>query len=156
MLYPAAEASPSGKGAERPALFLRRASTGRLWFNTSLIRSTRRQQQYRWAGWLLGQCFANRASVCLPLPELLFDKLLKGPTFQVPLFLPMPLHAFPESLASSCSSVVTAAVLMGGPGQYVATRASVCTTLPQLNAETPSKVWTQSRLHPCRTCWGGK
>ncbi|CAK0737023.1 hypothetical protein CVIRNUC_000842 [Coccomyxa viridis] len=76
------EASPSGKGAERPALFLRRASTGRLWFNTSLIRSTRRQQQYRWAGWLLGQCFANRASVCLPLPELLFDKLLKGPTFQ--------------------------------------------------------------------------
>ena len=90
---PAAEASPSGKGAERPALFLRRASTGRLWFNTSLIRSTRRQQQYRWAGWLLGQCFANRASVCLPLPELLFDKLLKGPTFQVAPSLPWPFYA---------------------------------------------------------------
>lgn len=102
MLYPAAEASPSGKGAERPALFLRRASTGRLWFNTSLIRSTRRQQQYRWAGWLLGQCFANRASVCLPLPELLFDKLLKGPTFQVPPSLPLPFHAFAETLATGC------------------------------------------------------
>ena len=97
-----AEPSPSGKGAERPALFLRRASTGRLWFNTSLIRSTRRQQQYRWAGWLLGQCFANRASVCLPLPELLFDKLLKGPTFQVPPSLPLPSHAVPENLAASC------------------------------------------------------
>ena len=77
----------SGRGLqpiEGPALFLRRQSTRRLWFNTSLIRSTRRQQQYRWAGWLLGQGFANRASLGVPLPELLFEKLLQGPAFQVP------------------------------------------------------------------------
>ena len=91
-----AEPSVSGReaqSAEGPALFLRRQSTGRLWFNTSLIRSTRRQQQYRWAGWLLGQSFANRASLCAPLPELLFEKLLQT-SFQV------PAHTFhpPQSL----------------------------------------------------------
>ena len=68
---------------EEPALFLRRQSTGRLWFNTSLIRSSRRQQQHRRAGWLLGQTFAHRISLCIPLPELLSKKLLQGPGFQV-------------------------------------------------------------------------
>ncbi len=66
-----------------PALFLRRHNTGRLWFNTGLKRKSSREQQYRWAGFLLGQGFANWAWLCIPLPELLFEKLLQGPTFEV-------------------------------------------------------------------------
>ncbi|CAL5218423.1 g101 [Coccomyxa viridis] len=67
-----------------PALFLRRHNTGRLWFNTGLKKGTKQnwEQQYCWAGWLLGQGFANRASLCIQLPELLFEKLLQGPSFE--------------------------------------------------------------------------
>lgn len=85
MLPRAAEPGASGRKseAESTALFLRRPSTGRLWFNTRLIRSSRYQRQYRWAGWLLGQCFANRTSLHIPFPELLFEKLLQGSDFEV-------------------------------------------------------------------------
>ena len=84
-----------------PALFLRRHNTGRLWFNTSLKKGTKQQweQQYCWAGWLLGQGFANRASLCIPLPELLFEKLLQGPAFEVA--SPVPLDSIKESAAPS-------------------------------------------------------
>lgn len=69
---------------EQTPLFVRTRSGGNYWFNTEVKQSDARKEEYRWAGWLMGQCFANRAMMCIPLPELLFVKLLKGPSFQVP------------------------------------------------------------------------
>lgn len=42
---------------------------------------------YRWAGWLLGQSFADRRSVCIQLAELLFEKLLNAPGYPTTLHL---------------------------------------------------------------------
>lgn len=64
-------------------LFVRTRSGSNYWFNTELKQSEARKDEFRWAGWLMGQCFANRAMLCIPLPELLFVKLLKGSSFQV-------------------------------------------------------------------------
>jgi hypothetical protein len=76
-------ASSSGQEGSKSALFVRTRSSGRYWFNTALKKTEEVRQQYRWAGWLMGQCFANRCMLCLPLPEVLFEKLLKGSSFQV-------------------------------------------------------------------------
>lgn len=78
----AAGASTSGSQDAQP-LFVRTRSGGNFWFNTELKQSEAHKDEYRWAGWLMGQCFANRTMLCIPLPELLFVKLLKGSSFQV-------------------------------------------------------------------------
>lgn len=75
--------SGSEGGEERQPLFVRTRSGGSHWFNTEANPSEQRVAEYRWAGWLMGQCFANRCMMCIPLPELLFVKLLKGSSFQV-------------------------------------------------------------------------
>lgn len=86
-IIPAADAGASASGSEGSQegapLFVRTRSGGNYWFNTEVKQSDLRKDEYRWAGWLMGQCFANRAMMCIPLPELLFVKLLKGPSFQV-------------------------------------------------------------------------
>ncbi len=89
------EASRRDGKAESTPLFLRRPSTGRLWFNTRLMRSSKHQRQYRWAGWLLGQCFANRTSLHIPFPELLFEKLLQGSEFMVGCPVHSPILQYP-------------------------------------------------------------
>ena len=66
----------------RTGLFARMRTGGRAWFNTGLQRTPDAEQAYRFGGWLLGQCFANRASLRIALPDMLFEKLLKGPSFQ--------------------------------------------------------------------------
>ena len=76
----AAEGAPH---KPRLALFSRMRSGGRCWFATRQAWSPNMERQYLWAGWLLGQCFANRASLRVALPDVLFEKLLKGPAFQV-------------------------------------------------------------------------
>lgn len=61
---------------------MRTRSSGRFWFNTGLKMTEGLRERYRFAGWLLGQCFANRCVLLLPMPEVLFEKLLKGSAFQ--------------------------------------------------------------------------
>lgn len=82
----AGEAPPHKR---RMALFSRMRSGGRYWFNTRQQWSPALERQYQWAGWLLGQCFANRTSLRVMLPDVLFEKLLKGPAFQVWLAHPL-------------------------------------------------------------------
>lgn len=116
MLSRAAEPEAGGRvsKAESTALFLRRPSTGRLWFNTRLIRSSRYQRQYRWAGWLLGQCFANRTSLHIPFPELLFEKLLQGSDFTVgSLFINPFCNAHSAELTAVPLAGLAAAAVLG-------------------------------------------
>jgi hypothetical protein len=77
---------------------------GRHWFASGLQRSAELEAAYRFAGWLLGQGFANRAALRVALPDVLFEKLLKGPSFQARAPPPM-LHIPPllPNLACNCA-----------------------------------------------------
>lgn len=70
-------------GLDVQPLFVFKRWSGRCWFNTKLKSTKDNQAQYRFAGWLLGQSFANRASLGVPFPHVLFSKLLEGQEFQV-------------------------------------------------------------------------
>ena len=69
----------------RPAqpLFLYYSWSACYWFNTTLKESSDLRAKFKFAGWLLGQSFANRASLGAAFPAVLFEKLLKGGNFQV-------------------------------------------------------------------------
>lgn len=64
-------------------LFVQAPGATWLWFNTALTEDAGLRSAYAFAGWLVGQMCANRASLCVPLPDLIFDKLLAGTGFQV-------------------------------------------------------------------------
>ncbi|KAK9915992.1 hypothetical protein WJX75_007069 [Coccomyxa subellipsoidea] len=102
MLQGGVSTSGSGDEKEQVPLFVRTRSGSNYWFNTELKQSEACKDEFRWAGWLMGQCFANRAMLCIPLPELLFVKLLKGSSFQATIEL---LSEFDAELAASVRGV---------------------------------------------------
>ena len=69
-------------------LFVQAPGATWLWFNIALSEEAGLRAAYAFAGWLVGQMCANRASLCVPLPDLIFDKLLAGTSFQVQLSCP--------------------------------------------------------------------
>lgn len=82
-----ADVSPDGSAkpgeAALPALFVHVPSANKLWFNTRLVDTPRLKEAYAYAGWLVGQQLSNCASLNIPLPELVFEKLLEGDRFKV-------------------------------------------------------------------------
>ena len=64
-------------------LFTQAPGSQWLWFNTALVEDPSLRSAYAFAGWLAGQMVVNRASLSVPLPDLIFDKLLAGTAFQV-------------------------------------------------------------------------
>ena len=66
-----------------PPLFVHVPSANKLWFNTRLVDTPRLKEAYAYAGWLVGQQLSNCASINVPLPELVFEKLLEGERFKV-------------------------------------------------------------------------
>ena len=54
-----------------------------LWFNMELRESPALCAAYRFAGWLAGQMVPNRASLSIPLPDLVWEKVLLGIAFEV-------------------------------------------------------------------------
>jgi len=63
-------------------LFLYNRWAARYWFNSKIKPSVEVRDRYTFAGWLLGQALSNRTSLGIPFPELLFSKLLQGPSFK--------------------------------------------------------------------------
>lgn len=68
---------------QRLSLFTFNSCAGKFWFNTALEHTPASEAQFTYAGWLMGQLFANRASLGIPFPEVLFEKLLHGTDFRV-------------------------------------------------------------------------
>lgn len=75
-------------GETLPPLFVLKPSANKLWFNTRLVDTPRLKEAYAYAGWLVAQQLSNCASVNIPLPELVFEKLLEGDRFKV--LMPLP------------------------------------------------------------------
>ena len=69
--------------AQPAQLFQPLPATQCLWFNLELRESATLAAAYRCAGWLAGQMVPNRASLGIPLPDLVFERVLQGELFQV-------------------------------------------------------------------------
>lgn len=67
--------------ASDPLMRFNRAA-GMLWLNEQLSESRTNRARVRYLGWLLAQAVCNRASLGVPLPELLFLKLIHGESFE--------------------------------------------------------------------------
>ena len=69
-------------GSSTEALFVYNPSAACYWYNTKLLASEDRQQQYEVAGWLAGQALHNRTVLGVGLAPLLWQKVLQGDQFQ--------------------------------------------------------------------------
>ena len=69
------------------ALLPYQSGARRHWFDTSRTRTTEDERLLRFAGWLMAQAVCNRAPLDVPLPLLLFAKLLAGGGFEPSLAL---------------------------------------------------------------------
>ena len=88
-----------------PPLFVFLPSAGRVWFSPSLSYSPGAAEGYRLAGWLAAQALASRAPLCLPLPDVLFERLCRGAAFSP------SLEALAEFDAAAAGAVRAAAAL---------------------------------------------
>lgn len=83
---PGGSGRESGSGAseqQQQPLWTYNRTAGAFWYNTQLQQGPELVAAYSFAGWLLGQCVTNRASLGLALPPVLFEQLLKGDAFKV-------------------------------------------------------------------------
>lgn len=94
-----------GKPVAPPPLFVFLPSAGRVWFYPSLGPSPGAAEGYRLAGWLAAQALASRAPLCLPLPDVLFERLCRGASFAP------SLEALAEFDAAAAGAVRAAAAL---------------------------------------------
>lgn len=97
--------SSSSRCPPPPPLFVFLPSAGRVWFSPSLGRSPGAAEGYRLAGWLAAQALASRAPLCLPLPDVLFERLCRGASFAP------SLEALAEFDAAAAGAVRAAAAL---------------------------------------------
>ena len=82
-------------------LFAFHASASAHWFNAQLAESPELAEQYRFAGWLLAMGLANRVTLDVDLPAILFARLIDGdrePTLD-------ELHAFDPETRETVASV---------------------------------------------------
>lgn len=78
-------------------------SAGMLWLNEQLSESRANRARVRYLGWLLAQAVCNRTSLGVPLPELLFLKLITGESFNPTI---EQLRAFDPEAAKSIEKVL--------------------------------------------------
>ena len=97
--------SSSNRAPPPPPLFVFLPSAGRVWFSPSLSYSPGAAEGYRLAGWLAAQALASRAPLCLPLPDVLFERLCLGASFSP------SLEALAEFDAAAAGAVRAAAAL---------------------------------------------
>eukprot|EP00884_Botryococcus_braunii_P003033 jgi/Botrbrau1/12730/Bobra.67_1s0090.1 len=88
---------------EADSLFVYNASAGKFWINPHLSRSSSESARYIFAGWLMGQLFTNRTYLGIPLPEVLFEKLLHGKHFKASI---EALSEFDTEAAASIRNVI--------------------------------------------------
>jgi len=80
-----AGAELAGVGAASPpppALFTFVPTAGSVWFTPLTTPSPALESRYRAAGWLAAQAVAARSPLGIPLPPVLFARLLQGPAFE--------------------------------------------------------------------------